>query len=398
MKKDSLGPCAPRVALLVATGLFVSAVGVGCHLVAGLGDFGNAPPDGGGGALPDGGASSGGGGGMGGGASGTGGQGGEDPCGDLGTDPLNCGTCGHDCLGGNCFGGQCEPLEVAVDPTMVSFALRKDGNDVTTEIFWITNGVGAGAGKVMRRNLALPTATEFASGLCNPTAIQADSTFVTWSTAGCNDGDGEVVVHDVDAGIIEASFGAQTGPADVARDATGVYWVNRTGKAVMKSQNGMAVNVVNTSYEPIALTVDGTSIYWIEATGAGTANIWRSLKNGVNAAQVEQAQPGASSIVSSVAGVYWTNTGGNQVIFFDGSTPTLIAIGSFKPMGLTVDENHAYWAENGIGEIRRSPLGSLQPEEVETVTTVKIPPRKVAVDTVSIFWMDDDGRIFRLAR
>lgn len=41
------------------------------------------------------------------------GQGGFAGCSpDLSTDPLNCGVCGHDCLGGGCTAGLCQPVEL----------------------------------------------------------------------------------------------------------------------------------------------------------------------------------------------------------------------------------------------------------------------------------------------
>src|SRR5204863_597521 len=34
-------------------------------------------------------------------------------CVDLTSDAKNCGTCGHDCLGGTCMEGQCQPVLIA---------------------------------------------------------------------------------------------------------------------------------------------------------------------------------------------------------------------------------------------------------------------------------------------
>src|SRR6476659_4574484 len=38
------------------------------------------------------------------------------PCSaDLGHDPANCGRCGHDCLGGGCDAGGCEPVVLVAE-------------------------------------------------------------------------------------------------------------------------------------------------------------------------------------------------------------------------------------------------------------------------------------------
>src|SRR5579859_928196 len=34
-------------------------------------------------------------------------------CGDVETDPHNCGRCGHDCFGGACISGGCQPVVLA---------------------------------------------------------------------------------------------------------------------------------------------------------------------------------------------------------------------------------------------------------------------------------------------
>src|SRR5579859_7451290 len=50
------------------------------------------------------------------------------PCGaDLRNDPVNCGACGHDCLGGECSAGRCQPVTLSVGiegtETVLDFAI-----------------------------------------------------------------------------------------------------------------------------------------------------------------------------------------------------------------------------------------------------------------------------------
>src|SRR5690349_7067990 len=37
------------------------------------------------------------------------------PCTNVATNPKHCGACFHDCLGGQCVGGACQPIQLAVD-------------------------------------------------------------------------------------------------------------------------------------------------------------------------------------------------------------------------------------------------------------------------------------------
>jgi hypothetical protein len=51
------------------------------------------------------------------------------------TDPKNCGTCGHDCMGGTCSGGVCQPFLVGnADASASSIAANANG------IYWVTKG------------------------------------------------------------------------------------------------------------------------------------------------------------------------------------------------------------------------------------------------------------------
>jgi hypothetical protein len=50
-------------------------------------------------------------------------------------DAKNCGRCGHDCLGGQCAGGECRPYAVASGLDEAPIAIALDGADV----WWISN-------------------------------------------------------------------------------------------------------------------------------------------------------------------------------------------------------------------------------------------------------------------
>jgi hypothetical protein len=54
--------------------------------------------------------------GSGGGQGGAAGAGGSPPCSNTATDGLNCGSCGHSCLGGDCAGGICQPFLLGTIP------------------------------------------------------------------------------------------------------------------------------------------------------------------------------------------------------------------------------------------------------------------------------------------
>ncbi|HEY4103298.1 MAG TPA: hypothetical protein VGM44_05375, partial [Polyangiaceae bacterium] len=55
----------------------------------------------------------------------------EDGCFDFKSDPKNCGSCGHDCLGGDCNLGSCQPVQVVTGEKYV-YSLATNG----TYLFW----------------------------------------------------------------------------------------------------------------------------------------------------------------------------------------------------------------------------------------------------------------------
>jgi hypothetical protein len=66
-------------------------------------------------------------------------------CANVTTDPMNCGRCGHDCLGGACAAGVCQPLLVAsfTDQPVGSVVLSQD------HVFWNTmQDLAGGPGNV----------------------------------------------------------------------------------------------------------------------------------------------------------------------------------------------------------------------------------------------------------
>jgi hypothetical protein len=92
-------------------------------------------------------------------------------CTKVKSDPLNCGACGHSCLGGPCAGGQCQPVQIystpdqagdlAFDSTYVYFIRSKDNIHVLSRIakdgsgktdIWQTDIVAPGAELVRSSN------------------------------------------------------------------------------------------------------------------------------------------------------------------------------------------------------------------------------------------------------
>ena len=199
-----------RVRSLAALSLVLA--GLGC------GDESSSAP---GGAGPSGSASSdsggaGGAGGAGGQNAGTAGTGGTS-CGDLESDPENCGECDHSCMGGECAAGKCQPVELATDEGQVLGLAIDD-----SAVYWGSVELE----HVMR--CALPGCfdgpTLVASGNGEVTDVHVDGTHVYFGDRGSGVGSvRKCALPDCAGGPVDMSVGLGS-PDHLALTNLAVYW------------------------------------------------------------------------------------------------------------------------------------------------------------------------------
>ena len=156
-------------------------------------------------------------------------------CVDLLTDPANCGTCAHDCLGGACLNGNCQPIEVA-SAQSYPFGLALDSND----LYWINGGplvADAGAvdrlGEIVRfvvgGNMQRPTV--LISAEPNPVALAAGGGLLFWlgeTQTVAADGGGRScrrpqTVHERFEAARRLALSGR--PTALALDPRNVYWI-----------------------------------------------------------------------------------------------------------------------------------------------------------------------------
>jgi hypothetical protein len=149
-------------------------------------------------------------------------------CVDTSSDPSHCGRCGHDCQGGTCSAGACQPVTLASGQNSPS-EIAVDA----TSVYW-TNYYG---GTVMKVPLGGGSVTTLASGQNVPGGIAVDATSVYWTNKGTsanNYTDGTVMKVPLGGGSATTLASGQNGARGIAVDATSVYWTNQVGGTVMK--------------------------------------------------------------------------------------------------------------------------------------------------------------------
>ena len=217
-------------------------------------------------------------------------------CAHLQTDPGNCGTCGHDCLGGACVAGACQPFALASnqqDP----YDLAIDG----TNVYWVDN-TSTGTVNACALTGCNNTPTVLATGQNGPTGITVGGSVAYWVNIGVGVNGGSVMSC--------ATTGCANQPTPLATNLN--------------------------SPTAIAVATDGNA-YWTGSSG--------TMKCAIASCTPAAFGPGGSDIVVDGTNAYWTATGGpvRCALGGCGGTPTAISTGQLSPWAMAVDGNNVYW-------------------------------------------------------
>jgi sugar lactone lactonase YvrE len=340
-----------------------------------------------------------------GGEGGDGGGGGGSSCAACGgaacaSDPRNCGRCGHDCLGGTCAGGACQPFLL----TMITYG-PQDIALVGDQLYFGVPAQGQGFVGVVPATGGSATILAVA----DPTRIAVAGGHVAWA--------GYDVVDDVptSGGIptILAS-GQHLHVPDVAADPAGVLYASNggdAGAAIVASpfDGGAQVALVPSLGSAVAVTVDATHLYYADGVAQ---KIYRCNLDGSSPTVLASGQESVTRLFVDDTNIYWVG-GGTADGFvaqtrLDGSVGVnTLASNLDSPFAVVSDGTNVYFsgpAANSavqgmkpVGTVKSVPIGG------GTVTilanTVSNAPAGVAVDSTAVYWADiGANRIMKLAK
>ena len=269
-------------------------------------------------------------------------------CIDVRSDRRNCGACGHDCQGGLCSDGSCQPVTLASNQyAPCSIAVN------TGAVYWANLN-----GRVMKCAKAgcNDQPTVLFSGLTNPLLTVDDMN--AYAAESQNP-----------SRVVQCAIGGCTQPRQlaispsavfgIAVDSSNVYFTeggfrNPQGGTVAKCSISGCVHptdVVTGLDVPFGIAVDSTSIYVANSSSSGV-------------------RPGAL-IKCSVDGC---------------ASPTTLASGQTEPVGVAVEsierllDGHRWWNGHGVRGRRL-----LLAEDARLRTE---PPYAIALDAVTVYWID----------
>lgn len=322
-------------------------------------------------------------------------------CGDLQTDPHSCGTCGHDCLGGACSLGACQPYVLADLGTNDLRALALGATDV----FW-TNAT---------TNQLQTTKKTSVNGAAETVVTIAPHTFADEiSCAGAHVYFGEIVTdgkHRVARALqTDRAAGSET-IADnlaqpinvVAADATRTVWNELLpAGSVFRCTTvpcSAPLDVVGTDSFPQNLAVGNGRIAWSSLTS-------KDIKVAVGAGTGTKIGAGANSISAIVllADTLVYADRGIGVVAIDLLTntprPPMATDGNIEFISADPDGTTIWYLNVTTFASKLVHVNSTSGAPV-TATTVLKSPRALAVDDKRVYWLDtvnNQNRVMGLAK
>jgi hypothetical protein len=322
-------------------------------------------------------------------------------CQDTQSDSTNCGACGHDCLGGSCVAGVCQPVNLA--PAVAPQGVAVDA----TNVYWTDSTTGQVATCAKSGCNGTPTFLVSNSAQLYPQSIVAEGGtvyYVTYdfSNPGAVFGCGAGGCNNLPTTIAAN----QAGPIALAADSSNLYWTTQGGQVMQCALGGCSGNptalATVAGLQPLgigALAVDATSVYWSDSGGIEKCSIAGCSGAPTTLVAAQQAY----GLVTDGTNVYWTDYQ-NGFVYQCPNTgcaqPTVLASALDHPNNLAVDASNVYWA-SGDGTINKCDLAGCA-NGVVTMASGQNGPGRLVLDDTRIYWADypslTSGSIMALAK
>lgn len=316
------------------------------------------------------------------------------PCVDTNVNPRHCGECLHDCLGGECVSGMCQPIELATDDG-VPGAIAVDA----THVYWTNQTTG----DVKRVTLAAEHAVETifqGSGSSGPVkrfALHGGKIYFPYSP----DSDGSL--HAVFSCPITGC--GVTSPTKVVGDLEGPGAVDVVGDTLIVTELtggkvgqcalpcGSGLTPIANEALPVDVAKEGTTVVWIVLNGDVRVKL-------DGTAPFSARKNTAAASVALVGGeiVYADQGSGIGAMQLDGGAFRYISR-THSP-SLAVDSSSVYFTDFlTTGGVYRCPLSGCADASTPIAQNQSL-PNAVAFDDKSVVWinMGSAPSIRRVAR
>ena len=291
---------------------------------------------------------------------------------DASGDPKNCGACGHDCFGGACKAGACQPATVSTNEDVVALALD------AVNLYWLNQGNGGLAERCPLTGCVPEASTTWAQ-VSMPRGLALDTQNAYWSI---NGNPGRVERATKNGPLIDAIGPNQYTPGPVVADDAYVYWTAQGTLTRVAKDGGAPTTLSPGQIGPLALA-KGT-IFW-------------SSNNAVHACAAPDCdtvtdltmldQPSVKAIAADDTYAYWVRADSilRCATAGCGQNPTLVGKASTLNLtALALDATDVYFGTDagGIGRCSKTGCG-VNPT---MLVSGNQPVTSMAVDSTAIYW------------
>jgi hypothetical protein len=338
------------------------------------------------------------------------------------TDPLNCGSCGHSCLGGACTKSECQPVLVDDDSTNTSpYDLAIDEN-----ILYFTNA-SQNAPLSVRSidktsvNKGIGATDLLVALTVTPYEIATTGTSVLFAGYGQADNGGKIEKCTT-TGCTSPPMISGFDSYAIATDGTTVVYGDKFTPedggnevyTVKKTTLGFAASTTMMTFpsEVFWLKIYSGDVYvGVDAFDAPGGVYKCPLTGCTTPIQLSAVEPNELYVVNDT--VYFTSApdepsdkdGTVRSVKIDGSNPLTLASGLVVPLGVVADSSYVYFSDagdidnGGAGKLLRCPLTGCGTNNALAVDYGQLGnPQGLVDDGNAIYWGDYNGKIYKLAK
>jgi hypothetical protein len=340
-------------------------------------------------------------------------------------DPRNCGRCRHDCCGGACSAGVCQPLVLSQ-----SYHVGRPAVD-DTHVYWPEGNDSVG--RIMKVPKRGGPTVALATGVVHPWAVAVSGGYVYWVTnRDTPPSFGGVFKVSIDGGeVLPIVPSGEALAGDVLVDGSQVYWDDYGAylptqhapgqkdecvegalirKAGLDGSNPTTLASPQSGVcSPLLMTMDSHHVYWPSRFGR---TIQKARLDGGDVVTLAAASDPMAVAVDAFD-VYWVNweDGTVQRVPISGGSPVTVASsgaergpnGGTGSSAIAVDRAHVYWNREGSpwgagGALLVVPT-SASDGRMGGILATSPNPTGLVLDSTCVYWTDgSDGQVRVIAK